>query len=200
MHDSLAQVLSYVSAKSQAARQFISSARDADAKTQLVELENVAQEVYADVREAILGLRTTASPQRDMVSTLNEYIFRFNQLSGIKTEMRLSNGRSPSFPANTELQVIRIIQEALTNIRKHAKARHAWVRILTGDDKAKITIEDDGRGFNVSRIKRGDWPQFGLQTMRERAESVGATLDIESTPGHGTQVSLLIPLVQGVKT
>ncbi len=198
MHDSLAQVLSYVNAKSQAARKFVSSGQEAQAKAQLMELEQIAQEVYADVREAILGLRSTASPQRDLVSTLKEYIFRFSQMSGIRTELEFSNGRLPSLTTTTELQVIRIIQEALTNTRKHAKAGHAWVRILADDEQVEIVIEDDGRGFNVSRIRREGWPQFGLQTMKERAESVGGTLDMKSAPGQGAKVTLKIPLTQRV--
>ncbi len=199
MHDGLAQVLSYVNAKSQAARQFISSGQETQAMAQLTELENIAQEVYADVREAILGLRTTTSPQRNMVSALQEYIFHFGQLSGIRTEMDISNGRTLSFPTTTELQVMRIIQEALTNIRKHAKATHAWIRISSDKDQVNITVEDDGRGFNLSRIRPMDWPRFGLKIMRERAESVKGILDIESTPGQGTKVNLVVPLAPKVK-
>ncbi len=178
----------------------MSSGQEAQAKTQLVELESIAQEVYADVREAILGLRTTPSPQKEMISTLQEYIFHFGQLSGIKTEMEVNNAQTLVLPTATELQVIRIIQEALTNTRKHAKASHAWLRISSNKDKVTIVIEDNGRGFNLSRNGPRDWPRFGLKIMRERAESVGGTLDIESIPGKGTKVSLMVPLVQKVKT
>jgi signal transduction histidine kinase len=194
MHDSLAQVLSYVNAKSQAARQFVASGQKKQAEVQLKELESTAQEVYADVREAILGLRTTTSTKRDMAYTLKEYISRFSQMSGIRTEFEVGNGKSPALPVATELQVIRIIQEALTNARKHARAKHAWVRISADDDQVESVIEDDGRGFNTSRIKRGGWPRFGLQTMKERAESVKGTLDIASTIGKGTKVTLRVPL------
>lgn len=194
MHDSLAQVLSYVNVKSQAARQFIASGREVEAEAQLEELESTAQEVYADVREAILGLRSTTSATRDMVSTLKEYIFRFSQMSGIQAKLEVGNSKPPILPVATELQIIRIIQEALTNVRKHAGAKHVWVRIVTDNNKVESTIEDDGHGFNVSRVKRDGWPQFGLQTMKERAESVKGTLDISSKPGEGTKVTLRIPL------
>jgi signal transduction histidine kinase len=194
MHDSLAQVLGYVNTKTQAARKFLTSGQKAKAKAQLMELENIAQEVYADVREAILGLRSTATPERDMVSTLKEYVFRFSQMSGIKAELEIENGNLPSLPTATELQVIRIIQEALTNVRKHARASHAWVRISTDNEHLEIIIGDNGQGFNVSSIRRADWPQFGLQTMKERAESVRGTLDISSAPSKGTTVTLKIPL------
>jgi len=195
MHDGLAQVLSYVNTKSQAARQFISSGQEVQAETQLRELEEIAQGMYADVRESILDLRTTASPQKDIVSTLKEYVLRFGQLSGIRTSMEINNGGLLSLPATTELQVIRIIQEALTNVRKHAEAGHAWVMISTDNDHVEIVVKDDGNGFNVSSSGQMDWPKFGLQSMRERAESIGGKLDIRST-SKGTEVHLIIPLTQ----
>jgi len=139
-------------------------------------------------------------PQKGMVAALKEYIFRFSQLSNIKSELEISDGRPPSLPTTTEVQVIRIIQESLTNVRKHARASHAWVRISTDSEQVEIVIEDDGHGFNVSRIRRGDWPQFGLQAMRERAESVRGTLDIRSAPGKGTKVTLRVPLTQRTRT
>lgn len=200
MHDGLAQVLSYVIIKSQAARQFISSGQEPQATKQLKELETDAQEVYADVREVILGLKSMTLPQGDILSALQEYALRFSQTSGIRTEVEFSNVKLPPLPTNTELQVIRIIQEALTNVRKHAKAKHAWVRILGNSSDFIIDIIDDGHGFNTSRIRRGDWPKFGLQTMRERAESIMGTLDIESFRGKGTKVSLRVPLNQGLRT
>jgi len=134
------------------------------------------------------------------VSALKEYIFRFSQLSNIRAELEISNGRPPSLPTTTELQVIRIIQESLTNVRKHARANHAWVRVSTNGEQAKIVIEDDGQGFDSTRIRRGDWPQFGLQTMKERAESVKGTLDIRSTIGKGTKVTMRVPLTQRTGT
>lgn len=200
MHDSLAQVLSYVNTKTQAVRQLLATGQEAKAEAHLKELEDVAQDAYTDVREAILGLRSTDFLQKGIVSTLKEYIFRFSQLSNIKADLEISNGGHSSLPMTTELQVIRIIQESLTNVRKHAQANHAWVRISTKGEQAEIVIEDDGQGFNVSHMRRGDWPQFGLQAMRERAESVRGTLDIRSTPGKGTKITLRVPLAQRVGT
>ncbi len=197
MHDGLAQVLSFVNIKTQAARQFLATGQEAQAETQLKQLEDIAQNAYTDVREVILGLRSTATPQKGMAYTLKEYLFHFSQLSNIKTELQISDGMASSLSTTTEFQVIRIIQEALTNIRKHARASNAWVRISTEGDQVQIIIEDDGQGFDVSHIRRGDWPRFGLQTMRERANSVRGTLDIKSTIGQGTSVILKVPQAQG---
>lgn len=198
MHDGLAQVLSYVNTKSQAARQLLVAGQVDQAEVHLKELEGIAQDVYDDVREAILGLRSTASPQKTIDTVLSEYIYHFSQLSNIKAKLEIANGGPSSFAPATEVQVIRIIQEALTNVRKHARATHAWVRIFSNEDEVEVVIEDDGQGFDVSHIRRGDWPQFGLQTMRERAESVKGTLDIRSAPGQGTRVTLRVPKSQRV--
>lgn len=196
MHDGLAQVLSYVITKSQAAREFVLSGQDTKANSELIELETIAQEVYADVREVILGLRSTASPKRDIVSALREFVSRFSQMSGIRTELEIHDGKLPFLPTTSELQVIHIIQEALTNVRKHAGASHAWVRISKNSDQIEIVIEDDGHGFDLSSIRREGGPRFGLQTMRERTESLEGTLDIKPANGHGTKVILTIPINQ----
>lgn len=196
MHDNLAQVLGYVNTKTQAARQLLSSGQTAKAEAQLEELEGVARDTYADVREAILGLRSPTTPRRDMLSVLEEYISRFNHENNIRADLQISNGVPPSLLGTTELQVIRIVQEAFTNVRKHSRASHAWVRIRTDGDQAEIIIEDDGRGFTISGIRSGDSLRFGLRIMRERAESVRGTLDIKSSPGQGARVILRVPLAE----
>jgi signal transduction histidine kinase len=121
LHDGVAQVLSYVITKSQATRQLLR--KMAEANDYLEELEKVAQEVYTDTREAILGLRTAVSSDRNMVAALREYVLRFNQMNNIKTELTVGDHIIPSLSPQVELQAIRIIQEALSNIRKHAGHR-----------------------------------------------------------------------------
>jgi signal transduction histidine kinase len=86
---------------------------------------------------------------------------------------------------------VRIVQEALTNIRKHAQAERVKVTLAALNDRLEITIADDGVGITPGTIPQG---HFGLQTMRERAESVGGTLRITSLPGQGTTVLLSLPL------
>ena len=93
-----------------------------------------------------------------------------------------------------EVQLLRIIQEALTNVRKHAAARHAWVRLSQGDGNLQAVIADDGVGFALDARGPAGHPRFGLSTMRERAEAVGGTFTIDSTPGGGTAVTVSIPV------
>jgi nitrate/nitrite-specific signal transduction histidine kinase len=199
MHDGIAQVLSYVGTKSQAARELISTGQAENAKSQLLQLEDVAQDLYGDVREAILGLRSTILIEKDMISNLREYISHFSQMSNVKTDLEIKDNSVLSLPSSSQTQIIHIIQEALSNIRKHAKANHAHVQITTGDNQIEIIVSDNGKGFDPSRIENDGWPHFGLQTMRERASSIGGALDISSTCGEGTRVALTVPLKQGAE-
>jgi two-component system nitrate/nitrite sensor histidine kinase NarX len=100
---------------------------------------------------------------------------------------------SLAFSPEVDIQLLHIIQEALTNVRKHAQASRVWVRFERQDSILLITVEDDGRGFDPARLNReGQW-YFGLQIMRERAESIGGSLELDSWPGRGTRVLMRMP-------
>ena len=194
MHDTLAQVLGFVSTKSQALREMLDDGRIEAAREQVDQLTTLSQELYADVREVILGLRSALSPEKSLLPTLAAYMQAYTKQSGIATDMVVEEcARELTFAPAIELQLIRIVQESLTNIRKHAKARRAVVRFGVLDGHAEMRIEDDGCGFDPARIARGDWPQFGLQSMRERAESVGGAFVVVSQPKVGTQIVVQIP-------
>lgn len=192
LHDGLAQVLGYVITKSQATRQLLR--KMTEASDYLVELENVAQEVYTDTRETILGLRTAIIGDTSMTSALREHVVRFNQMHGIKTDLIVGDHIIPSLSPQIELQAIRVVQEALSNVRKHAKATHATVVITTGDSEVNIIVEDDGTGFDVDKVGKIDSTKFGLRNMKERADSIHSQLFVESKPENGTIVTLRIPL------
>ncbi|MBI2953855.1 MAG: GAF domain-containing sensor histidine kinase [Chloroflexi bacterium] len=200
MHDGLAQVLSYFSVKTQAVQKFLSTGQLEQAEAHLKELEETAQEMYADVRDLILGLRSTTSFQRGMIPSLREYLARYSQIGTVKAELEIDDRALPYLPSDTEVQIMRIIQESLTNVRKHAKAHHAWVRITAEEKAVEIVVEDDGQGFDVAHIRRENRPKFGLQTMKERAEAIKGTLEIVSEPDRGTRVTLRVPQNQGAVT
>ncbi|MFQ5381610.1 MAG: sensor histidine kinase [Dehalococcoidia bacterium] len=90
-----------------------------------------------------------------------------------------------------ELQVIRVVQEALTNVRKHSGSTSAWVAVALDDSDVLITIGDRGKGFDP-RIVESNEQAFGVRTMRERIERAGGRLTIESRPGVGTQVKIRV--------
>jgi signal transduction histidine kinase len=191
MHDGLAQVLGYVNTKVQAAEAYLKREKTEEAGVQLRELATAARQAYADVRESIVGLRALPG-KRSLEEVLREYVSAFEQLSGVETS--LSFGAMAHLPTSHELQLVRIVQEALTNVRKHARASKAEVDIRRNATTLVATVIDNGVGFNSSLRARTEFPQFGLSTMRERAESIGGSLTIDSTPGGGTTVRLDLPI------
>jgi signal transduction histidine kinase len=194
MHDGLAQVLGYLSLKAASAQELLAAQQSEGLRAELRQMEKAAQEAYVDVREAILGLRSSVVLGGGLVRTLTEYLHKFTSQSGIKAELTTSPDGNPQLPPATEVQLIRIIQEALTNVRKHARAKRVWVRLEIKVPRAKIEVEDDGQGFDLPEVLRQEGHHFGLHTMKERAESVGGQLHIDTKPGQGTKVRINLPI------
>jgi len=193
LHDGMAQVLAYVNAKAQAVGEFLRSGRAAEAEKQLEQLAAAAREVYADTREGILGLRAVVGDQ-PLGRALADYLERWQEQSGVEVRSRgLDGGRVELGPV-AELQLMRIVQESLANVRKHAGASHVEVTLEQNGDVISATVADDGRGFDPDNMTRHGLPRFGLATMRERAESVGGSLRVESTPGGGTRMRVELPV------
>ncbi len=192
MHDGIAQVLGYVNTKVQAANEYIRRGKTEEATVQLHELAVAAREAYGDVREAIVDLRTLPEPSRSFAEVLEEYLLRWGEQTGIDTQLTIESGLL--LPASAELQLVRIIQESLTNVRKHSKATTARIDIRRREGAFVVSIVDDGVGFNPAIRLRSEFPRFGLSTMRERAEGIGGTFTIDSVPGQGTTVRAQVPV------
>jgi signal transduction histidine kinase len=190
MHDSLAQVLGYLHLKSQSALAAAQSDETEKVRRDLMEISSVSHESYKDVREAILGLRETVSQRRGFVDALREYTTKFCQMAGLPTSFEVRGSESFVLPPEAEVQLMRVIQEALTNVRKHSGARKACVS-LHQQDGLRITIEDDGIGFNLAELDENS-DRFGLYTMRERVDRVGGRLEIDSVEGRGTRVCVIL--------
>jgi len=193
VHDGIAQVLGYVNTKVQAANAYLSQGKTDEAGSQMNELALAARDAYADLRESLVNLRTLPSAERTVSSVLEEYLDRWKAASGISTQLRIDP--ELRIPPGIELQLIRIVQEALTNVRRHARATAAKVDIRRRDGQVVGVVSDDGVGFNPEARPRSDFPRFGLSTMRERAESVGGTLRVSSVPGEGTTVAFELPVI-----
>ncbi len=143
------------------------------------------------MRQSIFGLRTFVSRGLGLVPTLTEYLHEFSAHSGIAVELESADGRLGPIPPATEVQAVRIIQEALTNVRKHARADHARVRLQRVGAWVRVAIEDDGVGWDPQDLP--DPLHFGLATMRERAEGLGGRLEIDTAPGRGTRIVATLP-------
>jgi signal transduction histidine kinase len=153
----------------------------------------ISAHAYEEVRQSIFGLRTMVSRGLGLIPTLTEYLHEFSAQNGIGVELEVADGRPIHLSPASEVQLIRIIQEALTNVRKHAGAAHAWVRLHRQDPWVQVIIEDDGRGFDPATLASPDRLHFGLQTMRERAEGLGGKLEIDTAPGRGTRIVATLP-------
>lgn len=192
MHDGLAQMLGYVNTKVQAAEAYLKREMPEEAAVQLRELGSAARQAYGDVRESIVGLRTLPGAGRALAEVLEEYLEQWESMCQVSTWLRVDS--SIQLSPSQELQVVRVVQESLTNVRKHAKAAHVRVDMRREGGTLVTVIADDGIGFSEGLRSRSELPKFGLSTMRERAESIGGTLTVDSSPGAGTTVRFTLPL------
>ena len=195
MHDSLAQVLGYIHLGAQTTRRTLARRDVARAERELDDITSLAYEAYKDVREAILGLRETVSPAIGILGTLREYLLKFNRQAALLTELDVDEADALQFSPDVEVQLIRVIQEALTNVRKHANADRAWVRIRRCTGEVNINIEDNGQGFDPALV-RANGHHFGVRIMQERVETVGGRFAIETGSGRGTNVQIYLPLAE----
>ena len=191
MHDGLGQVLGYVNTKAQAVKELLKVGQSEEAIQQMGQLEAAAQETYEDVREAILALRTNGR-KRPLLDSLREYVDRFSDFSGLHTELKIK-GDVVQFNPAVEVQLLRIVQEALANARKHANPDNVLVELSFQPGICHLTVEDDGQGFEPDRISRGPWPHLGLQSMQERAAAIDAEFELDTAPGAGTKIRVDIP-------
>jgi len=201
MHDGLAQVLGYVSTKSQAADELLASGRVADARGQLGELTAAARSIYVDVREAILGLRSPITPELGLIGAIEDYARRFAEASKLAIRVDASaEARATTLGPDAEAQVFRIVQESLTNVRKHAAAGRVDVRLARLDDDLVLELVDDGRGFaDHSPTPSADWPHYGQAAMQERAAGIGARIAWGTGPQGGGFIRLVVPLAGRVE-
>lgn len=192
LHDSLAQVLGAVHLRLRA----LGSSEDADGTPgtalELTELADICEEGYRDARGAILDLQHSSQTDRDLLDGLRAYLRKYSQQCGIEISLETSLDHDLVLPPNSEIQIIRVIQEALTNVRKHSGAASAVVRIAQADGTVTFLIEDNGRGFDLSDSLL-DRDGFGLHAMRQRMELIGGALLTDSASGRGTRVVATVP-------
>jgi signal transduction histidine kinase len=194
LHDGIAQVLGYVNTKSQAIDGYLAGGRVDEARTQVAELGSAARAVYVDVREAILGLRSPIEPGQGLGAAIEAHARRVAADSGFVVDADIPpESRDLRLDPDAEAQVYRIVQEALTNIRKHAGARRVRLSMALADGCLTMKIDDDGRGL-AGGTPPSDVPRYGLRSMHERAAAIGATLDVRDGWRGGVVVSLAVPL------
>jgi signal transduction histidine kinase len=137
-------------------------------------------------------------PGIHFLETLEDYLSKYKRFYNLDIKIqREAEQHYFEFPDEVGVQLIRTIQEALINIRKHAQVNEALIRLGRTGTEVWITIEDKGRGFVASKLKNESVTSFGIQIMQERIEKVGGRLEIHSVPNQGTQISLYYDKGQG---
>lgn len=190
LHDSIAQGLTFMNIQLQMLDESLREGRLDEVAEIVPALRAGVQESYEDVRELLLNFRSRLA-EDDLVGALQTAVDKFRKQTRIEVDF-VCEGSGTPFSREQQLQVLFIVQEALSNIRKHATARHVEIRLQDGQDFA-LDIRDDGVGFNAETLLQKGEGHVGINIMRERAQRIRAWLEIDSEPGRGTMVSLRLP-------
>ncbi len=146
-----------------------------------------------DVRELITELQPPLLSELGLTASLRKYVDALNKQNGLRIQLTGWDALTKRLPATMEVAVFRIVQEALENVRDHARATHATVTLEAEPEQLRVTIADDGQGFDATRgVTNGR--RLGLVAMRDRAEALGGNLHIFTEPGRGVRVVLIAPL------
>ncbi|MBI2872831.1 MAG: sensor histidine kinase [Chloroflexi bacterium] len=192
IHDGVAQALSYLSMKADTVSKLVAQGLVPQATKGMVEVRQAVSETYKSVRESLDQLSVEVGTL-SLKEALEEYLHHFQAGNNIQARLETQEP-TPRLSPVAELQVLRVAQEALSNIRKHAQATNVCVTWIGVPGGAELRIKDDGRGFiPSSQSANGDTGHHGLSIMKERAEGLGGTLSIHSTPGEGTEVRVFVP-------
>ena len=193
LHDSIAQGLNYLNLQVQMLEQSVVAGKIDDVAEIVPLLRAGVKESYEDVRELLLNFRSRLV-EENLTSALETTIGKFRRQTGIAAELSADIDGAP-FPREQQLQLLFIVQEALSNVRKHASASRVLVRLVDRDGFT-LTIQDDGDGFDPAKLAGLGESHVGIDIMRERAQRIDADLVLHSVPGAGTTVTLTLPQAQ----
>jgi NarL family two-component system sensor histidine kinase YdfH len=188
LHDTLAQGLAGLILQLEAADAHISNSRPERAQAIIHQAMSRARDTLSNARRVIDDLRSGPS---DLAAAVREEVSRFSSASGISCTVEIS--LPDELPEQLCEQTLRVVNEGLTNIARHAQAKQAWVHLIKNDKGLEIEIGDDGVGFDPDK-RLGQSGHYGLKGMEERARLAGGSLEVKSIPGNGTQLYLHLPV------
>jgi signal transduction histidine kinase len=198
LHDGIAQFLGYVITKTQAARLFLEKNLVKKAMDNLRSIEDETLKQAMDVRGSILGLKAFTQPGRGLAYDIEDYLVQSNRFMDVQVEAELDpQVNNKNLDGETRLQLLRILQEAISNIRKHSRAKHAWVSLkLITPAMLELQVRDDGIGFDMEKVTKDESHHFGLVTMQDRARSISAQFEVSSVYNLGTTVTVRLALTE----
>jgi len=165
------------------------------ARSELARLEDLAHRTVREIRSMLFTLRPVILETEGLVAALNQYVDNLQENNGVPIEIEAERYED-CLDIDAQSVVFAIVEEAMNNAKKHAEASHIWVRLAVEGDLFVAQVEDDGRGFDVDAVERnyGSRGSLGMINLKERTDLVEGTLNIESTPGRGTRITLLVPI------
>jgi two-component system nitrate/nitrite sensor histidine kinase NarX len=189
LHDSIAQSLAFLKIQAHLMREALAAGDTKEVERALSEIDVGVRESYGDVRELLVHFRTRANTE-DIEPALLTTLRKVEHQTGLKTALQMHGHGLPLSPV-VQVQVLHIVQEALSNVRKHARATRVWLDVQQ-QPQWRFEVRDDGEGF-LPEDGPPDETHVGMRIMAERAERIGARLDVLSTPGRGTSIVLTLP-------
>ena len=187
LHDSIAQSLAFLKIQLQLLRGAVQRQQPGQVEQALEELDGGLRESIGDVRELLVHFRTRTNTD-DIEPALHQTLQKFQQQSGVSTQLDIQGEGLPLAP-DVQVQVLHVLLEALSNVRKHARASQVRLQVRKGQ-VWRFAVRDDGQGFDASQ--QPDDTHVGMKIMRERAARIGAQVTVETVPGQGTTVSLTL--------
>jgi PAS domain S-box-containing protein len=166
----------------------------AEAQHRFEFIDEIVTQLDTDVDLLAWELRPPALDEVGLDAALREFLRQWAQNKGLTVDLHVAIGDGVRLPPDVESHLYRIVQEALNNVAKHAKAKHASVMLERRADEVTLIVEDDGRGFDVESTRRKRHGGIGLAGMQERAASVGGELQLESSAGNGTTLFVRLPI------
>ena len=201
IHDTLAQGFSGIILQLEAAEQALGSDLPG-LQRHLNQARNLARKSLAEARRSVWNLRPQALEHKPLAEAIIQEAEKFSQSTKVKVKFNIS-GEKRDLPPEVEAGILRIFQESMTNVRKHAQATEVEVNLVFNDSSAELSVRDNGVGFEPKVAgsedtgkKKGD--TFGLISMRERARGLGGTFEVQSQKGEGTLVKIVIPAAEEV--
>jgi signal transduction histidine kinase len=198
IHDTLAQGFASIVLHLEAAEASLSPVPP-PARQHLDRARDTARDNLAEARRMVWALRPESLERGTLADALKRLGARWSEESGAAASVAITGAPRP-LPTDVEVALLRAAQEALSNIRKHARARQATLTLSYMDDAVNLDVQDDGLGFDPQRLPTdAQAGGYGLRAMRERVESMGGTWSIESAPGEGATLAVSLPAPGGAE-
>ncbi|UUZ91228.1 histidine kinase [Paenibacillus sp. P25] len=200
IHDGLAQNLANIVLRTEIAERMMAKQAFNAVKEELVDLKGQVRGGIEEVRKIIFNLRPMALDDLGLVPTLRKFVQDFEDKHKIRTQFE-TVGKETRLPSGMEAAVFRLVQEAFSNVLKHAQASHVLLELTFQMQMVKITVTDNGIGFEADNIERQltKGNHYGLIGMRERVGPLEGRMDIQSDIGAGTKISMVIPIKSDAK-